>query len=139
MPLHLQVVTPQKLTVDRDVDEVTIPGEMGELGVLPGHSPLLTLLKIGILRYRVGSDWQEFAVNQGYAEVFADGVAVVTDTCETSSEIDLERALESKRRAEERLATMATIDADFRRAERSLHRAESRILLSKTSGKPQSH
>lgn len=137
--LHLQVVTPQKLKLDKEVDEVAIPASMGELGVLPGHRPLLTLLKIGILKVRVGSEWQEFAVNQGYAEIFADSVAVVTDTCEAGGEIDVDRAQDAKKRAEERLSKLPTIDGDFLRAERALHRAEARIYLALHAGKKKEH
>lgn len=129
MTLHLEIVTPTALHVNTDVDEVTIPGALGELGVLTGHLPLLTLLKIGELRFKSGGEETTLAINQGYAEVFRDSVSIVTDTCETAGQIDVERAVAAKKRAEEKLQQLKSTDPEYLRHKNALDRAITRIKV----------
>lgn len=125
--LLLEIVTPQGLIFSEDVDEVTATGSEGEFGVLPGHVPFVTTLKIGLLSCRKGSETKYFFVNWGYAEAGAEKVLVLADSAERSEDIDIERARAAMKRAEERLK-MAE-DLDFARAESSLERAVARLQV----------
>ena len=98
--MHLVVVTPRGSKVDTDVTMVTIPGEMGELGILPGHRPLITALAIGMLSYNEGNKVKQLATNEGFAEVHDDQVVVVTESAEEPDEIVPERAKKSLDEAE---------------------------------------
>ena len=77
--LHLQIVTPDRLLVREDTDQVQIPGKNGELGILPGHAPLITELQIGEISYRTGGTMQHLAVAWGFAEVLPDKVTILAD------------------------------------------------------------
>ncbi len=125
--LRLDIVTPHGLVLSEDVDEVTATGREGEFGVLPGHVPFITTLKIGILICRQGSETKFFFVNSGYAEVSADRVVVLADSAERSEEIDIERARAAMKRAEERLKKAEEID--FVRATAALERATIRVQV----------
>lgn len=125
--LRLTIVTPYGELLSEDVDEVTAPGSEGEFGVLSGHVPFFTTLKIGILIYKVGSEQKYVFINSGYAEVTHDKVVIVADSAERAEEIDVERALKAKERAEERLKKME--DIDVARATAALERATTRIQL----------
>src|SRR5678816_4551088 len=126
--IKLTIVTPERSLVSEDVDELQIPGASGYLGVLPGHAPLFTELKVGELSYRKGSTWTSLAVAWGFAEVLPDQVRVLAETAERAGEIDLERALKSKERAEQRLARGGE-DIDYDRARIALQRALIRIQV----------
>ena len=123
--LKLEIVTPYGLILSNDVDEVTAAGSEGEFGVLPGHAPFLTTLKIGMLIFKKGNEVRYIFVNSGFAEVGPDKVTVLADSAEKAKDIDVERAKEAMKRAEERLKKMEEID--FARAESSLERATMRI------------
>ncbi len=125
--LLLEIVTPQGLVFSEEVDEVTASGSEGEFGILPGHVPFVTTLKVGILSSKSGSTVKHFFVNWGYAEAGADKVLILADSAEISEEIDLDRAKAAMIRAEERLKKAA--DIDFLRAEAALERAVIRIQL----------
>jgi len=117
--LQLEIVTPDKALVRETVDEVVVPGADGELGVLPGHTPLLATLKVGELWYRQGSEKHYLAVAFGFVEVLPERVTILAHVAERPQDIDVERAERAKRRAEERLAqpvTTAMGDMDFERA-----------------------
>ncbi|MDP2277498.1 MAG: F0F1 ATP synthase subunit epsilon [Nitrospirota bacterium] len=124
----LEIVTPHGLIYSGEVDEVTANGSEGEFCVLPGHAPYVTTLKIGMLIAKTGKEPVIFFVNWGYAEVGADKVLILADSAEKSEEIDVERAKEAMKRAEERLKK--TEDIDFHRAKASLERAATRIQIS---------
>lgn len=126
--IHLTIVTPERSLVSEQVDEIQIPGAGGYLGVLPGHAPLFTELKVGELSYRKGSNWTSLAVAWGFAEVLPDQVRVLAETAERSNEIDLERAMKAKERAEERL-TRGGEAVDYDRARIALQRALIRIQV----------
>jgi len=125
--IRLEIVTPFGLIYSDDVDEVTASGSEGEFGVLPGHAPFVTTLKIGMLISRKGRETEYFFVNWGYAEIAGDKVLILADSSEKSTEIDLERAIAAKKRAEERLKKMEGID--FARAQSALQRAIIRIQV----------
>ncbi|MBI5204649.1 MAG: F0F1 ATP synthase subunit epsilon [Nitrospirae bacterium] len=123
----LEIVTPYGLIFSEEVDEVTGTGSEGEFGILPGHVPFVTTLKVGMLIAKTGKESKYFFVNWGYAEIGADKVMVLADSAERSEEIDVERAKEAMKRAEERLKKCE--DCDFHRAEASLERAATRIQV----------
>lgn len=127
--LKLQLVTPYKKVLSQDVDEVTAPGSVGELGLLPGHTPLLTTLKIGELSYKQGSETFHVAVNWGYLEVEEDQVNVLVETAEKADEIDLERAKAALGRAEAALKKLAPEEKDYKVMEAALERALIRIQV----------
>src|SRR5262245_5473178 len=126
--LNLEVITPEKLALREQVDEVVVPGANGELGILPAHTPLISQLKTGILTYRQGAENRRMHVSGGFVEVASDRVSVLSDVAENPEEIDVDRALRAKERAESRLAARGE-DVDFDRAELKLQRAMIRIQL----------
>lgn len=125
--LKLEIVTPNGLILSEDVDEVVCTGSEGEFGVLPGHVPFFTTLKIGMLTYKKGNETRFVFVNWGYVEVGPDRVMVLADSAEKSEDIDVERAKAAMKRAEERLKQAAEIDSA--RAASALERAISRISI----------
>jgi F-type H+-transporting ATPase subunit epsilon len=126
--IKLSIVTPERSLVNEQVDELQIPGADGYLGVLPGHAPLFTELKVGELSYRKGNTWTSLAVAWGFAEVLPDQVRVLAETAERAQEIDLERATRAKERAEQRLSKGGD-DIDYDRALIALQRALIRIQV----------
>ena len=132
-PIHLIVVTPEKALINERVDEVQIPGSEGYLGILPGHAPLFSELKVGELGYRKDNQWAWMAVAWGFGEVLPDQVRVLAETAERAQEIDLERARRAKERAEQRISKGGE-DIDYRRALVALERALIRIQVSQKHG-----
>src|SRR3990172_8216110 len=101
--LNLDIVTAERVVFSQEVDSVVAPGIEGELGILPHHAPLLTALKTGELRIKSNGDVTHMAIGGGFLEVMPDKVVVLADTAERAEEIDVARAAEAKRRAEQRL------------------------------------
>ncbi len=130
IPSHLQleVVSADRSLVNEAVDEVQIPGTEGYLGVLPGHTPLLTTLHVGELWYRQQSEKRFLAIAFGFAEVQPDRVTVLAQIAERAADIDVARAETARRRAEERLAR-PTVDMDFERARIALLKALVRLQV----------
>lgn len=128
--LKLEMVTPYKRVLSQEVDEITAPGFLGELGLLPGHTPLLTTMKVGELSYRQDGELFHVAVNWGYLEVENDTVTVLVETAEKSDEIDLERAKAALGRAEDALKTLSQEDKNFAVMQAALERAIIRIQVS---------
>jgi len=126
--IQLTIVTPERSLVSEQVDEIQIPGAGGYLGVLHGHAPLFTELKVGELSYRKGNNWTSLAVAWGFAEVLPDQVRVLAETAERATEIDVDRAMKAKERAEQRL-TKGGDDVDYDRARIALQRALIRIQV----------
>ncbi|MGH9752533.1 MAG: F0F1 ATP synthase subunit epsilon [Blastocatellia bacterium] len=126
--LNLEVITPERLVLREQVDEVVVPGLGGELGILPDHTPLISQLKTGVLSYRQGTENRRMHVSGGFVEVASDRVSVLSDVAEKPEEIDVERAERAKERAERRLTSRGE-DIDFNRAELKLQRAMIRIQL----------
>jgi F-type H+-transporting ATPase subunit epsilon len=123
---QLEIVTPEKMVVRDQAEEMQIPGKNGYLGILPGHAPLITELAVGEISYRNGGNTHHLSVAWGFAEVLPDKVTVLAETAERADEIDVKRAQEAKQRAEERLKSGNT-DVDYNRAEIALQRAETRL------------
>jgi F-type H+-transporting ATPase subunit epsilon len=101
--MRLDIVTPERELFTGEVDMVLAPGEEGQLGILPHHTPLITVLAEGELIVRQGEEEFRFAVHGGYMQVLPDRVIVLADVAERAEEIDIERAEEARRRAEELL------------------------------------
>jgi F-type H+-transporting ATPase subunit epsilon len=119
----LEVVTPQRMVLSEEVDEVTAPGVEGEFGVLPGHIPFITTLKIGEIMYRQGSTKRYMAITWGYAEVLQDKVTILTETAQLADEIDIARATAEKERAEAQLRKMGVEDKDYWMVKTALDKA----------------
>ena len=105
MALKLIVVTPEKKVVEADVEQVEVPGELGYLGILPGHAPLISLLKTGVLTYKGASGEKSLALSSGFVEVANDAVSVLADLAEEPAQIDVATAERDRSRAEEELKT----------------------------------
>ncbi len=131
MPLHLEVITPEKRVYEDDVDMVIAPGSEGYLGILPHHAPLLTSLGPGEFRVKKGGIEEVLAVFGGFMDVRADRVVVLTEAAEPAEEIDAQRAQEARERAQQVLNQAATLSAaDEARARAALQRALVRIRVS---------
>jgi len=113
--------------------QVQIPGKNGELGILPGHAPLITELQVGEISYRVGTTMQHLAVAWGFAEVLPDKVTILADSAERAENIDVKRAQEAKARAEEALR-QAAADLDYDATLYALRRAEVRLAVAARAG-----
>jgi F-type H+-transporting ATPase subunit epsilon len=123
--LQVRVVTPEREVVETEADEVELPGSEGYLGVLPGHAPLMTLLKTGVLSYRRAGAQQALAVSTGFAEIANDRVSVLADSAEGPSQIDAaaaerERAKSEKEMGEASAETLPEIRARFELAQARL-------------------
>jgi F-type H+-transporting ATPase subunit epsilon len=131
--IELIVVTPERQVLREKVGEVTLPGAEGQLGVLPGHAPLITELGIGELTYRSKSgESGTMAVISGFAEVLGDRVTVLAETAERPEEIDVKRAEEAKKRAEQRIAAAPTDpNIDWARTAVALQRSLIRIQVAR--------
>ena len=127
--LKLELVTPQRKVVSEEVDEITATGTLGEFGILPGHAPFLTSLKIGELSYKKSGAVYHLAVNAGYFEVVNDMVTVLVDSSERAEEIDLERAKRAHARAEEALKKLSQEDMEYKAMEAALQRALIRMQV----------
>jgi F-type H+-transporting ATPase subunit epsilon len=115
--LTLEIVTPDRALAREEVDEVVVPGSEGELGVLPGHTPLLGTLRVGELWYRQGQEKHYLAIAFGFVEVLPDRVTILAQIAERAEDIDVVRAERAKQRAEERLVKPTPQgDLDFERA-----------------------
>lgn len=130
--IQLIVVTPERQLLRESVVEVTVPGLEGQLGILPGHAPLMTELGIGELSYRTSTSSQPvvLAVVRGFAEVLPDRVTVLAETAERAEEIDMARAEEAKARAEKRLAA-GDPNIDWDRANIALQRSLIRLQIAR--------
>jgi F-type H+-transporting ATPase subunit epsilon len=132
--IELVIVTPERQLLRQTVVEVTLPGGDGCLGVLPGHAPLITELGIGELTYRAksASEAELLAIISGFAEVLGDRVTVLAEIAERPEEIDMARAEEAKKRAEQRLATASSDpNVDWGRAVIALQRSLIRIQVAR--------
>jgi len=129
MKLRLVIVTPNGKKVDEEVDHVVVPGEEGELGILADHQPLLSLIRIGELRVIKGGTTRYFACNKGYVEVLDNLVTVMTETCEEATEIDVDRAQQSKNRNEDDFKGLSPQDDNFDRHQAAIQRAVTRISV----------
>jgi len=130
----LEIVAPSRQVVRSEhVDEVIAPGSEGEFGVLPGHTPFLATLKVGMLSYREGAEWHHLAVEWGYAEVGPDRVVVLAEGADRAADIDLSEARIEKDRAE-RLLSEKLSEKDYEKARIDLMRAMIRIQVAEKHG-----
>jgi F-type H+-transporting ATPase subunit epsilon len=123
MPLHLEIVTPERLAFSDDVDMVLVPGIEGEMGILPHHTPLVSLLGLGELRIRKGGQEESFAIAGGFVQVRPDKVIVMAETASMASEIDLEKAQEARKEAQRALESGFHEGADLATARASMQQA----------------
>lgn len=112
MTIRCEIVSQDRIVYQNDVDMVVLPGAAGQMGILPHHSPLLTVLNFGIITVKVKGVEENFTVAGGIAEVQPDQVTVLADAAENVKEIDEERALKAQQKAEERLKETITEDTD---------------------------
>ena len=126
--IQLLIVSADRSLVNETVDEVEIPGFDGYFGVLPGHTPLLAVLQVGELWYRQGSEKHYLAIAYGFAEVQPDRVTILAQIAEKADEIDLARAESAKKRAEQRIASLA-IEMDAERARVALMKSVIRLQV----------
>jgi F-type H+-transporting ATPase subunit epsilon len=129
--LKLTVVTPEKTVVTTEADELQLPGELGYLGILPGHTPLITLLKTGVLSYKNAGVEKSYALSTGFAEISNDAVTVLADLAEDPSQIDIAAAEQDRARAEEALKTSNRETMPVIRGELEL--AQARLAVAKRS------
>lgn len=123
---QLEIVTPEKLVVKDEAQEMQIPAKNGYMGILPGHAPLITELDVGEISYSSGGYTHYIAVAWGFAEVLPDKVTILAEKAERAEDIDVERAKEARDRAEQHLHSTDP-ETDFDRAETALRRAEVRL------------
>ncbi|WP_160724181.1 F0F1 ATP synthase subunit epsilon [Bacillus sp. USDA818B3_A] len=128
--VKVTVVTPDGPVYDSEVEMVSTKAKSGELGILPGHIPLVAPLAISAVRLKKGGQTEFVAVSGGFLEVRPDQVTILAQTAELASDIDVERALRAKERAEQRVQEQRAEHTDFRRAELALQRAINRLAVS---------
>ena len=129
MPLLLEIVTPERLAFSEEVDSVQVPGIEGELGILPHHAPLVSMLGVGELRIRRGGTEESFAIVGGFLQVRPDKVVVMAETADLASEIDLGKAEEARREAERALESGYHEGADLSAARAQLQAALMRLRV----------
>lgn len=129
MKLKLQVVTPTRTVAATEADSVELPGELGYLGILPGHTPLITVLKTGVLTYRNGGEERALAISAGFAEIAGDAVTVLADQADEPGEVDVAAAERERSRAEEELKTAGRETLDEIRSRLEL--AEARLAIAR--------
>lgn len=136
LPSHIQleIVTPDRQVVHDLVDAVTVPGKGGYLGILPGHAPLLSELRVGEVVYTRGGTKHYLAVSWGFAEVLADRVIILVQSAERAEEIDQVRAERALERAEERLKKFTDPTIDAERAREAYDRARARLQAARRTG-----
>ncbi len=129
MSIQLEIVTPERLAYSDTVDSVVLPGSEGELGVLPHHAPLVSMLGVGELRIRKAGQEESFAIVGGFLQVRPDKVVVMAETADMASEIDLEKAQEARREAERAIESGFQEGADLAAARAQLQQALLRIRV----------
>jgi F-type H+-transporting ATPase subunit epsilon len=128
MAIRLEIITAERQVFSDDVNAVVAPGVEGELGILPHHAPLITMLKPGEVLIRKNSEETYLFVSGGFLEVRPEKIIILADACERADEIDIERAEAAKHRAEERLKSH-TPEIDMARAQAALLRSLVRLQV----------
>lgn len=133
--IRLEVVTPTGAVVNDDVDIVNAPGYGGDFGVLANHAPFLSTVKIGVLSYQKGSQRENLMISGGFCEVSNNKITFLVESAEYGKQIDVERAMKAKERAEKRLAQASQHEDSLNRAraEAALQRALARLRVSKAA------
>jgi F-type H+-transporting ATPase subunit epsilon len=129
MTIKVDIVTAERLVFSEDADIVMVPGVDGELGILPHHAPIMTMIKPGEVLVRKGTEEYSLAVSGGFLEVTPDHITILADAAERADEIDIARAEAAKKRAEESLIGRTAAEVDTANAEASLRRALARIKV----------
>lgn len=139
--IHLVVVTPERAVLSEQIDDVVLPGTMGQMNILPGHLPLLTTLGVGEMVVNQNGQHRHFLLDQGYAEILTDRIIVLTEKCEGVSEIDIDQArtaLESLEKELTKLETLSQteeVSEDIFELHRSaLHRERMKLAFVEESG-----
>ena len=127
--LQLEVVTPERRVLSEAVDMVTLPGLGGELGILPGHTPLISQLQTGVLSYTTGGKTSQLHVSGGFIEVKDDHVSVLAEVAERPEEIDAARARLAREHIEKELSAWSGTEEDFEKARAKLERSVVRLQL----------
>lgn len=130
----LEIVTPERLFYEDEVEMVIARGVEGDIGILKGHEPFVTPLQIGTLRIKIDGQFKLAAISQGYMQVTKEKVTILADTAEWPEEIDVNRAEKARERAEKRIQ-QKTADLDVLRAEIALKKAIARLGVAKIIGK----
>ncbi|MBW6520937.1 MAG: F0F1 ATP synthase subunit epsilon [Desulfoarculaceae bacterium] len=133
--IRLEVVTPNGAVVSEDVDIVNAPGYGGDFGVLANHAPFLSTIRTGLLTYEQGKKREALMISGGFCEVSNNKITFLVESAEFGRQIDVDRAIRAKERAEKRLAQVAQHDEliNRTRAEAALQRALARMKISKMS------
>ena len=130
MPIRCEIVSQDRTVFEGDVDIVVIPGTDGEMGILPNHAPLLSTIRLGVVKVRQNGEEQDFTITGGLVEVQPTIVTILADAAENIEEIDIARAEEAKRHAEQRLAEGPPPgSAALLAAEAALHRSTLRLEM----------
>ncbi|HWS54737.1 MAG TPA: F0F1 ATP synthase subunit epsilon [Pyrinomonadaceae bacterium] len=129
MALQLDVITPQRRLLSEQVDSVTVPGANGELGILPGHTPLISALQTGVLAYAQGATTRRLLVSGGFVEVNADRVSVLADLAEFPEEVNAQTARAEREDAERRLGSFTGTPEEMAEVRTQLDRASARLQL----------
>jgi F-type H+-transporting ATPase subunit epsilon len=132
--LYLEVITPERVMVQQDVDTVEALGTVGEFGVLPGHVAFLSTLEHGEIRFIADGGTRFIATSGGFAEVLENKVTLLLDTAEFAEEVDVTRAQRAKERAESGLKEVSSEQEEFYRLEAALMRAITRISVASKAG-----
>jgi F-type H+-transporting ATPase subunit epsilon len=130
MALQLDVITPERRLLSEQVDEVVVPGAGGELGILPGHTPLISELQTGVLSFTRGAETRRLLVSGGFVEVNEDRVSVLADFAEFPEEVDAARARAERDEAERRLGSFTGTPEELDDLRDQLARADTRLRLS---------
>jgi F-type H+-transporting ATPase subunit epsilon len=132
MPLSIEIITAEQIVQTEDnLDVLVVPGSDGQLAILPRHAPLMTTLDYGELIFKKGSEETSFAISGGFLEVHSDKVTILADVAENADQIDIERAKEARKRAQDRIndAKNEQLIVDLARAQASLQRALLRLNI----------
>jgi F-type H+-transporting ATPase subunit epsilon len=131
--LQLEVVTPERRVLSEQVNSVTVPGRSGEMGILPGHAPLISELQTGVLSYNEDGTVFQLHVSGGFVEVTDDRVSVLAEIAERPEEIDAARARQARERTEKQLSAWSGTEEDFEKARAKLERSMVRLQLASGS------
>ena len=129
MSIRVDIVTAERLVFSEEADIVMVPGVDGEMGILPHHEPIMTMIKPGEILIRKGGEEHSLAVSGGFLEVTPDHITILADAAERADEIDIARAEAAKKRAEESLTGRTAAKTDLANAEASLRRALARLKV----------
>lgn len=131
MLLKLEVVTPERSFLKSDVKSVSVPGVMGEFGILPGHTPVLSLLKPGIVTFDDGTSVKQFMVAEGFVEVTDDAVNIICDVAKDRSEVSAEDEEGIQRELKNKMASLRVEDEEFQRLSHELEKSVVSLSLLK--------